>query len=268
MIIEQPLGRRVPRDFDHISRYPLRAVQPHIANQVERKLDINTNWRRLYDQGAEGACVGFASSLMMSILNRHFYDAAWLYGMAQRADEWPETPPEEGTSVRAGMDVLRVVGHRRRLASTAHNGSAVSYVPDLQHGILENRWATSVDQLRTCIANGTPAVLGCNWYANFDEPEVQTRWFGLRRAEWWIGRAERWGRLRGGHAICVYAASDSREAFGLCNSWGLEQYDRAGDIVSGYPLVWIPYDGMQRLINEYGEATIVTDRPAVPKGDQ
>ena len=265
MITEQPLGRRTPRDFDHVDRYPLRRAA--FVSSVERKLDINTNWRHLYNQGAEGACVGFASSLMMSILNRHFYDAPWLYRMAQEADEWPETPPEEGTSVRAGMDVLRAVGHRRRLVSQAAN-LATSYVPDLKHGIIENRWARNVDELRTCIANGTPAVLGCNWYANFDDPELQSRWFGLRRSEWWIGRAAHWGRLRGGHAICVYAASDSREAFGLCNSWGVEKFDSASNMVAGYPLVWLPYDAMQRLINEAGEATIVTDRPDVAKGEQ
>jgi hypothetical protein len=271
MIVEQPLGRREPTTWEHVDRYPLRMVQPGTVSSVERKLDINSNWRVFYDQGNEGACVGFSSSLMMSILNRTAYDAHWLYTKAQLADEWPETPPEEGTSVRAGMDVLRLVGHRRRLLSGT-NGSGVSYVPDLQHGILENRWATSVDQIRTCIANGTPAVLGCNWYADFDDPEVVTRWLGLRRSEYWIGKDRFWGRLRGGHAICVYGASDKREAFALCNSWGIDRYDSRGDLVSGYPLVWLPYEGpgggMQRLINENGELTIVTDRPDVPKGDQ
>lgn len=265
MSIEQPLGRRVPSTWKHVERFPLRAVQPDTVARVERKLSIHAYWRHTYNQQAEGACVGFASSLMMSILNRWTYDAPFLYRMAQEADEWADTPPMEGTSVAAAMDVLRLVGHRRRVYSAT--GSA-SYAPDLQHGILENRWATTVDQVRTSIANGTPAVLGCNWYSNFDAPVAKARWFGLRRAEWWIGQSSNWGRLRGGHAVCLYAASDSRQAFGVCNSWGMEQLDAAGNIVAGYPLVWIGYDSVQRLIAELGELTIVTDRPDVPKGDQ
>lgn len=251
------LGRRVPTDWDHVRRFPLRAMQPTTVATVERKLDINTDWRTKYDQGVEGACVGFAASLTMSILNRHFYDARWLYITAQLADDWPDTPPEEGTSVRAAMDVLRKVGHRRRVYRQGSDPTAgASYVPDIRHGILENRWARHVDELRTSIANGVPAVLGINWYSAFDTPEETRRWYGLRRAEYWIGRTGSLGHIRGGHAITAYAASDTREAFGLCNSWGPR-----------YPLAWVPYGVVQRLINEDGEATVITDRVEPPKAD-
>jgi hypothetical protein len=50
---------------------------------------------------------------MMSLLNRKRYDAGWLYHEAQRIDEWPGED-YDGTSVRAGMDVLRTEGHRRK----------------------------------------------------------------------------------------------------------------------------------------------------------
>lgn len=258
---EHALGRRVPTDWSHVEKYPLRRLQLPTVDTVERKLDINTQWRDRYNQGAEGACVGFAASLAMSILNRWFYDARWLYDTAQIVDEWADTPPSEGTSVRAAMDVLRTIGHRRRIYSAGSDPtSGASYAADLQHGILANRWARTVDELRTSIANGVPFVLGCNWYAAFDRPEVTRTWLGLGRSEYWIGRTGALGRLRGGHAICGFAASDRRQAFGLCNSWGREVYER-GQLVAGYPLVWIPYDVIQRLIDEAGEATVITDRP-------
>lgn len=96
------------------------------------------SWWDYYNQGAEGSCVGFGSSRMMSLLNRKRYDARWLYQQAQLVDEWPDTPPEEGTSVRAGMDVLRAQGHRvvRGLVDSP---------PSVSEGISEVRWATSVD---------------------------------------------------------------------------------------------------------------------------
>lgn len=97
-------------------------------------------WWRFYDQGAEGACVGFGLSRMMSLLNRRRYDARWLYRTAQLRDEWDNTPPAEGTSVRAGLDVLRLEGHRRvRWLRT--------YPTDLDEGVAANRWAGSIDDV-------------------------------------------------------------------------------------------------------------------------
>jgi hypothetical protein len=171
----------------------------------------------------------------MSILNRQLYHAPHLYVAAQAIDEWEDTPPEEGTSVRAGCDVLRQVGHWRRIAG----GKVLP--ADMRHGIHENRWATSVDELRECIFKGIPFVLGINWYAAFSRPT-------LRGREYWIGDGHL-GRVVGGHAICGYAASDKRQAFKLTNSWGMD-----------FPLTWVSYELVQRLLNEDGEAALIVDR--------
>ena len=56
------------------------------------------------------------------------------------------------------------------------------------------------------------------------------------------------GPLDGGHCVCIYGASDERQAFKFVNNWGM-----------GYPLTWIPYETMQLLLNQYGEATLITD---------
>jgi hypothetical protein len=79
----------------------------------------------------------------MTLLNRRRYDARWLYHEAQKIDEWPGEA-YEGTSVRAGMDILRTVGHARIRGRNA-------LAPDPAEGISENRWATSVDEVRTCL---------------------------------------------------------------------------------------------------------------------
>jgi hypothetical protein len=101
-------------------------------------------WWDFYNQGAEGACVGFGSSRMMSLLNRKRYDARWLYKEAQLVDEWTDTPPEEGTSVRAGMDILRRRGHR-----ISRNGTSGAVEAD--EGIAANRWATDIGQVVTAL---------------------------------------------------------------------------------------------------------------------
>ncbi|MDQ3541612.1 MAG: hypothetical protein M3440_13095 [Chloroflexota bacterium] len=234
------LGRRPLPDGDtaHLEKYPIRQLLPTTVTPVERTLALPYHYRPKYDQGSEGACVGFASSWMMSILNRRFYDAPFLYHEAQKIDEWEGTD-YSGTSVRAGMEVLRSVGHKF-LHDHPHE-----HAPLIEDGIHEYRWATTVAEVRTCIAAGVPLTLGIDWMSAFDTP--------VRKSDgsYWIGEGDL-GRVRGGHAIACYGASDRRQAVKLTNSWG-----------KSWPLVWMPYATLQRLLDGIafqGECAIVTDR--------
>jgi hypothetical protein len=96
-------------------------------------------WRGYYRQ-IGGSCVGFSESRMMSLLNRRRYDALWLYKRAQQTDEFADTPPAEGTSVRAGLDILRTEGHRRVV-------EGVSRPVELGEGIQVFRWALEVEDI-------------------------------------------------------------------------------------------------------------------------
>src|SRR5215216_4461964 len=182
-VTEGPLGRRIPTDFVHIDKYPLRALPVQerptgvpspvgvnwypefdnpqkgqdgrwrVAEPSKRSRPRGGHcvcfapwpfrdllaWWLFYNQGREGACVGFGESRAMSLMNRKRYDGRWLYKQAQLIDEWWNTPPEEGTSVRAGLDMLRTVGHVRV------RGGRLNSTPDSVEGIAANRWATSVD---------------------------------------------------------------------------------------------------------------------------
>jgi len=235
------LGRRpLPLgDTAHLEKYPIRQLLPAAETTVERTLALPYRYRSKYDQGSEGACVGYSASWAMSILNRRFYDANWLYHTARRDyDPWPGEG-YSGTSVRAGMEVLRSVGHKF-LHQHAHE-----HAPLIEDGIHEYRWATTVDEVRTCIAAGVPVVLGIDWMSAFDEPKKKSD------GSYWIGGGDL-GAVRGGHAICAYGASDRRQAVRLVNSWG-----------KTYPLTWLPYATLQRLLDgiQYpGEAAIISDR--------
>jgi hypothetical protein len=246
------LDRRIPSDWRHVERYRLRLgalSTPHPPAAFEKILDIPRQYRFAYDQGEDGQCVGFSQSWLMSILNRKRYDASRLYHEAQIADEWSDTPPAGGTSLRAGFDVLRTKGHWQVYAGE-------SRASQLVHGIVENRWATTVDEVRSAIYNNIPVNLGINWYRQFSAPENVPRHgdkITSKRREYYIGPWHiHWGSVDGGHAITCVGVSDQREAFALCNTWGMS-----------YPfLVWLPYRAFERLLSEQGEAGIVTDRVA------
>jgi len=240
------LDRRPPPDFAHVAKYPgtaLRRLQKTVATVEVTKIPLPKDYHVFYDQGDEGACVGFGESILMSILNRKKYEARWLYNEARLIDEWPDTPPADGTSLRAGFDILRTKGHARYYAGR-------SRAAEMDEGIVDvNRWLTSVDQIRTAISEGFAVVLGVNWYNGFYHPVAKAT--GLRgRAEAWLDEPLAWGSIAGGHCICAPLASDRRQAIGWLNSWG-----------TSYPWpTWVSYSALERLLGEQGEAAIVTDK--------
>lgn len=123
-------------------------VQPGDASALDMWL-----WWKFYDQGTEGACVGFSLSRALSLMNRSRYDARWLYKEAQKVDEYPETPPEEGTSVNAGCSILKNVGAKRLK-------DGVFLAPNINSGIKAYRWAKSVDDIHAVLKHPTADKLG------------------------------------------------------------------------------------------------------------
>jgi hypothetical protein len=116
------------------------------------QLSDSLTWWDFYDQGAEGACVGFGISRMATLLNRRRYDARWLWDLAKATDPWPETVPgdDNGTSVDAGMQILRSRGCVPWRAAYAGRDHAArdTETPTLAEGITAYRWAGTVDEIR------------------------------------------------------------------------------------------------------------------------
>jgi hypothetical protein len=125
-------------------------VQPGDASALDLWL-----WWRFYNQGSEGACVGFSLSRALSLMNRSRYDARSLYLEAQKIDEYPETPPEEGTSVNAGCKILKTKGAKRYDSTTG------KFLPwNINSGISAYRWATSVEDIHAFLKHPTADKLG------------------------------------------------------------------------------------------------------------
>lgn len=252
----RPLGRRAPESWEHVERYPFTAAPPAA---VERQLRLPP-WWPTHDQGREGSCVGHGVAIERAITNSEEiraaghkgvhvrYDPVQLWRAAKAVDEWPATKPadDQGTSVRAAYDVARVAGLVRVRGMELRGGIPVpiqpSLAPDPDEGVTENRWARTVDEIRAAIASGLPVTIGVDWYTGFDEPKKVKR-------EFWLPGPSAVGRVRGGHCVALYAASDRREGFRLVNSWGRD-----------YPRAWLPYPTMELLLGRRGEAALVTDR--------
>lgn len=89
-------------------------------------------------------------------MNRKTYDAGWLYHEAQLIDEWEDTPPQEGTSVRAGCEILVSKGHRKVFGGK-------TYPEDIAQGIAKYRWAKSIEDIHAVLKNPLADELkGCS----------------------------------------------------------------------------------------------------------
>lgn len=122
-------------------------------------------WWEFYDQGQEGACVGFGWSRCMTILNEgEIYAPRWLWDRSKEADQWPETNPGDnnGTSVRTAGDILRDSGHVLWDDSYADHDHTEreGYQPDPTKGIQRFRWARSVDEVHAVLGNERAEELG------------------------------------------------------------------------------------------------------------
>ena len=256
------LGRFIPDDFEHYDKYPAKLALPEKAIAVVEKRLILPSWHWEHNQGEEGSCVPHGIGMERAVTNiaqnragkkqpfTRRYDPLENWDWSKAHDEWKETNPgdDNGTSVRAGYEYQRVVGPRKigsRGITVGPNGrpklTATPGPNELGEGVQTYRWASTVDEMRAAIDAGLPVVIGVNWYSNFDDPV-------LSKGDHWIGLGDL-GQVRGGHCVCVYGASDKLQAFRVKNSWG-----------RAYPLVWLTYSAMQRLLHEQGEAALVTDR--------
>ena len=246
------LGRIESKSLDHLKLFNVASLGRQTVQVVEKTL-VLPSWHSQHDQGAEGACVGFGTSMMLAILNLHQcslqgaknpyirYNPWWLWDRAKETDEFAETNPgdENGTTVRAACEILRTQGH---VVWDNEDDPKSFCPPQLSSGISAYRWATTVDDVRTAIDSNNPLSIGVTWYSSFDVPEYTD-------GEWWIGKdATNIGMMRGGHCVCIYGASDQRQAVRIKNSWGAK-----------YPEVWMRYETLDRLIRENGEVSLITD---------
>lgn len=137
-----------------------------------------------------GTCVGHgwahmvaASPYSHAVEHQVAYD---LYNRAQLLDEWTDTPPEEGTSVRAGakagVDMGLITGE---------------YV-----------WSWTEAEARKWTGR-SPLVIGITWLSGM----MRTDSRGYIHAK---------GGEEGGHCVCVLGYSTSRNAYRIVNSWGLD----------------------------------------------
>ncbi len=187
MIIPYRLGfAQLPDARD--KKYPLSKLMGAPA-----EIPISKRWVQgpTLDQGQTSSCVGHAcwqlpasEPMVMGVIPMSPME---IYDEAKRNDEWPDNDnADEGTSVRAGLDVLK------------------------RHGMIDSYyWAESADQALEYMLKFGPLVFGTDWHQDMFYPDSNN-----------VIRPT--GALVGGHAWFAYAGQwDEKFITGL-TSWGTD----------------------------------------------
>lgn len=161
-----------------IGRGPLGQVRGGHATCLRHWLLRDTlGWYRYYNQGTEGRCVEFATLRAMSLHNRGRYDitSRWHYHEMQRIDYWAggsypgASPQYEGTSVDAGLNVMRRYGAipAKLFGRPISPEEAPSLVKPAE-GIAAFRWALTWDDVRAALGvpDWLPGVPMLNSWGN------------------------------------------------------------------------------------------------------
>jgi hypothetical protein len=167
---------------------PLLVGLPSSAQDVVR-WDIG----KVRDQGTEGACVGFGCKALLEaspFRQTEGLTAREIYLEARIIDEWPDPNPEDGTSVRAGLNVLKT------------------------HGLIESYvWATGMQDVLDFLEKRGPVVMGVTWHGYETDSD---------------GRMRFDGPAVGGHCILATGFDKIRKVVTFQNSWGTS-FGHAGE---------------------------------------
>lgn len=233
----RPLGR--------LEQFDARSRQYAATVGIEEKPFRSYTWScdAYYDQGSEGACVGFAWTHELEarpkVVRRDTNFALQIYRRAQQIDPWPGED-YSGTSVLAGVKAVQeLVNTRGR-----------SFIP-------EYRWAFGIQDALRVIGYKGPLVLGIKWYTSMYEPDAKNFVH--------VG-----GEVAGGHAILANGVKivkkdptidyppqwediDIDKSYvRLHNSWGTD-YGDGGD-------AFITVRDLDKLLQDGGEACIPSKR--------
>jgi hypothetical protein len=205
------LGRRYAPD-KRDARFMLRAVMP--LPSLDASPRFKYRWEQFNQDQTGDTCVANATthflgdgprSHKLEDLDREYATyrsgqsgqtgfRGYLYDQAQLIDEWTDTPPMGGTSVRAGFKALAAMGH-----------------------LGEYRWLDGVGEVASAILNVAPVVIGINWYESMmGQPSGS-----------WLAPA---GGIVGGHAVCLSGCNRTGVGKVKVQTWGIHYWMKFSDL--------------------------------------
>jgi hypothetical protein len=213
---------RVEKPDERDALFPLSAILPTGETFITEKLWWDDAWWG--DQGQTEQCVSYSwnhkivdGPVVQDQLVNHtgpIFVPTEFYNKCQMNDGIPGTN-YGGTTVRAGAKVLQASGI-----------------------IKEYRWASSIQDVVTCLLTIGPLVVGTSWFKDMFQPDFS-------------GRIHVSGPNAGGHAYVLNGINTQTGLIRIKNSWSQSWGDRGH--------AYISIDDFSKLLDNGGEACMGVD---------
>jgi C1A family cysteine protease len=213
------------------------AIAPRIA-KLPRKVDLQKRCSSVEDQGSLGSCTANALVGALEFLENkeqvQFVDLSRLFVYYNERVIEGTVDQDSGAFLRDGIKSLAKQGvcpepqwpYIVNGTAFRKKPGAACYKAAKKRRILSYHRINSLDEMRTCLAEGFPFVFGFTVYESFESQKV------ARSGVVDLPTARE--RVVGGHAVMAAGYTDSNRRFVVRNSWG------AGWGKKGY--FTMPYD--------------------------
>lgn len=211
----------VPDHRDHLYAAPLHQLPP-----LPPSVDLRPQCPPVYDQGQLGSCTGnaiagaFAFAKFKETANaKTFISPSRLFIYFNERVVEHTVASDSGAQIRDGIKTVvdkgvcsettwpyNVAKFRTRPPKAAYKEALT------EQAISYQRVAQALTQMKGCLAEGYPFVMGFTVYESFESAEVAQS--GV------LNMPASGEQSLGGHAVCCVGYDDSQQRFIIRNSWG------------------------------------------------
>jgi C1A family cysteine protease len=195
-----------------------------IPTTLPTKIDLRPGCSPVEDQKELGSCTANALAGSLEFLMRkdkvRFADMSRLFIYYNERVIEHTVKTDAGAMIRDGIKTLAKQGCCTEkswpydIARFAVKPTKACYAEALDYQILSYARLNTLDEMRTCLAEGFPFVFGFSVYESFETQQVANS--GV------VNMPNAGERLLGGHAVLGVGYDDKSKRFTVRNSWGLD----------------------------------------------
>jgi C1A family cysteine protease len=193
-----------------------------VPAKLPAKVDLRPLCSKVEDQGQLGSCTANALAGAIEFLERKdkvpYLDFSRLFIYYNERALEHTINSDSGAMIRDGIKTLTKQGacsEKRwpyEVSKFKSKPGPDCYQEALQHQITSYRRILTLDQMRTCLAEGFPFVFGFTVYESFETQEVARTGF--------VTMPNPQEQVLGGHAVLAVGYDESSQRFLVRNSWG------------------------------------------------
>lgn len=198
-----------------------RAVRK-VPAALPAKVDLRSLCSTVEDQGNLGSCTGNALVGALEFLERKdnvpYAELSRLFVYYNERAIEHTTKSDSGAMIRDGIKTLAKQGVCTEkkwpyvISKFSVKPSPACYKEAAAHQITSYQRILTLDEMRTCLADGFPFVFGFTVYESFESQQVAKT--GI------VNIPQKNERTVGGHAVLAVGYDDAAKRFIVRNSWG------------------------------------------------